>query len=145
MTGFASRYWHKDEEMPIDIQRYLTSETPKGYIRDLADSYERLFTLQWNRAGRHAVEQTGRNAMALYELLSKEYPALCESDLAHVKFLLGLLCAEEKRHVEAEPLLRDSFQRYMQLAAKGDAEPYVERLETLKMLLKDEKEYLEEL
>lgn len=71
--------------------------------------------------------------MALYELLSKENPALCESDLAHIKFLLGLLCAEEKRHVEAELLLRDSFRRYMQLAAKGDAEPYVERLETLKL------------
>lgn len=146
LTGFVNRYWNKDgEELPVDIQRYLTNETPKAYIRDLADSYERLFTLRWNRTNNRAIEQTGRNALALYELLTVENPALYENDIAHVKFLLGLQCAEQNRHVEAEPLLRDSFRLYMQLVAKEDAESYVERLQTLKMLLNDEEEYLEEL
>ena len=103
------------------------------------------FTLQWNRVGKRAVEQSGRNAIILYELLSRENPSLCENDLAHVKFLLGMLYAEEKRHVEAKSLLRDSLRRYMQLAEKGDAESYVERLETVKLLLNDEEEYLKEL
>lgn len=146
MAGFVSRYLDTDtEELPVNIQRYVTNETPKGYIRDLADSYERLFTLQWNRVGKRAVEQSGRNAIILYELLSRENPSLCENDLAHVKFLLGMLYAEEKRHVEAKSLLRDSLRRYMQLAEKGDAESYVERLETVKLLLNDEEEYLKEL
>lgn len=146
LVGFANRYWNnKEEEFPADILRYLTNETSNYYKRDLADSYERLFTLQWNSAEKRTVEKTGRNAIVLYELLSEENPALYENELAHVKFLLGLLCAEENRHVEAEPLLRESFRLYIQLAAKGDAEPYVERLQTLKMLLNDEEEYLQEL
>lgn len=146
LIGFANRYWNKkEEELPADILRYLTNETSNYYKRVLANSYERLFTLQWNSAEKRTVEETGRNAMVLYELLSKENPALYENELAHVKFLLGLLCAEENRHVEAEPLLRDSFRLYMQLAAKGGAEPYIARLQTLKLLLNDEEEYLQEL
>lgn len=147
LTGFANRYWNKDEEEGAFAvhQSFPGNETSRVYIRELADSYERLFTLQWNRADKRIVEQTGRKAVLLYELLSKETPALYEHDLAHVKFLLGLFYADENRHVEAESLLQDSLRLYMNLAAKGDAEPYAERLQTLRMLLHDEEEYLKEL